>query len=166
MAILGSLVSVNAMARLDIRPISMKSPLGTTLIILAVFAFVFILMNRDTWLPFLGEAALPPPVLALRVPSDASYTVPLRTVPVGATHVVYWAAETSPTVASNPWEAYNKYDNSGVAEALADGSAILKLRCPGKYRAKGKILPRHVHWRAVFPSGILGPVETLNVQCA
>lgn len=163
---LSLLAGLTALARVGITPINLRGPLGTLVVVLAMAAVIYLGTNRDTWLPFLGETVFPPGVLVPKVPADASYTVTLREVPRGAVYVVYWASETAPSVVPNPADAYQAYKNSGVAEVSpADRTAVLQVRCPGRYKVNGKTLPRHIHWRAIFPSGISGPIETLNVTC-
>lgn len=141
-----------------------KMGAGSALTALGVAGTVRLLFDRDSWLPFLGECVLPPSVLAPRVPLDASFNVTV-TAPKGATHVVYWASESAAGVAPSPADAYGNFGNAGVVQTMSDNSAQLKIRCPGAYKVRGKALPRHVHYRAVFPSGIAGPVQTRSVTC-
>jgi len=142
----------------------MHSTIGTVLLACGLAGLVTVAFNRDSYLPFLGEAAFPPSVLAVAAPSDAAFTVNV-TVPVGATHVVYWASESGAGVAPSPWDAYGNYKNAGVVVAGSTGAATLAVRCPGQYRVRGNALPRHVHYRGVYPSGILGAVQTKEIEC-
>lgn len=129
-------------------------------------ALSVLLSDRTTYLPFLGESVIPAPVLKdSREPADATVDVEVTAVS-GATHVLYWASDVGQGVAKNPWTAYQKYDNSGVAKVDSQGKANLRLRCPSRYAVRGKVLPRHVHFRSVFPSGLVSKIETRGVVCA
>jgi len=138
-----------------------------TLCLSAVCVALSVLLgNKTTYLPFLGEAVLPHTVLKEdRQPADATVDVEVKAVN-GATHVVYWASDVGKDVAKNPWVAYKSYDNSGVVKVDAQGKATLRLRCPVRYAVRGKVLPRHVHYRSVFPSGLVSKIETRGVVCA
>jgi hypothetical protein len=136
---------------------------GTLTLIAGCIGSVHLLSSRDSYLPFLGNAVFPPAVLALKTPSDAAFTATVP-APPGATHVVYWASESAAGVAPAPGDAYGNFGNSGVV-AVSSGIANLPLRCPAQYKVNGKTLPRHVHYRVIYPSGIAGPVQSSNVTC-
>lgn len=144
--------------------INLWKPVPATVGILGVLGVLRMAFDRATYLPFLEECALPSTILTETVPKDAAVTVAV-TVDRGASHVVYWASESGSGTAPTPWDAYSNYGNAGVARAGTDGSATLAVRCPGRYKVRGKKLPRHVHYRAVYPSGIAGSVQTVNVEC-
>ena len=134
-----------------------------------------ILLSSDihTYLPFLGRAAFPPSVLKDKMtPAEAQVEVQVKADP-GAIKVVFWASDSSghnpmmrDILKPNPREAYGNYSNAGIAPVDGDGMAMLYLRCPSKYVVRGKKLPKHVHYRSVFRSGILGQVRTADVVCA
>lgn len=139
-------------------------PVMTVCLVSACSALVVLMTNRTTYLPFLGETVFPSPVLNhAREPADATVSVEVPALP-GATHVVFWASDVGTGVSKNPWVAYKNYDNSGVVK-VHDGKATLRLRCPARYTVRGKVLPRHVHYRSIFPSGIVGKVETRGIVC-
>ena len=139
------------------------SGLFVGLVVLATFSAIRLSMDRNTWLPFLGPAVIPPSALAAKTPSEATFTVPIST-PSNATHVVYWAAESASGISEDPMNAYGNYGNAGVV-AAAGGQAILAVRCPGQYKVRGKILPRHVHYRFVRPDGMASEVMTKKLTC-
>lgn len=131
---------------------------------LACVAIAVLITNRTSYLPFLGETVFPSTLLKDATPSDATVEVTVQASP-GATHVAFWASEPGPRQ-KTPWAAYGGYENSGVAKVDGSGSATLRFRCPASYAIRGKVLPPHVHYRDVFPSGILGVVKTAKVVCA
>jgi len=158
------LVLTLALSRTGILTLNPNGTFGTTLIIASVAALLKLLSDRTTYLPFLGDCVLPSTVLYARTPDKASVIINVK-VPAGATHVMYWASESGAGIVPNPFDAYGNYANAGVVEATADGMATLKIRCPSQYTVRGRTMPRHVHYRAVYKSGIAGPVETVNVVC-
>lgn len=133
-----------------------------TLALAGAIAAVGLAAQRDFWLGFLGPAAFPAKVLAESVPRDATATVRVD-VPRGADTVVYWAAGADS--ATGPRAAYASGTNAGVARA-AQGKAVLRVRCPGRYAVLGRPLDAHVHYRVVASNGMLGPVRTARVECA
>lgn len=128
----------------------------------ALIGALWLASRRDTWLPFLGEAVIPPSVLLVSSP-DYADTSAVVVAPAGATRVIYWAASTSAnTVSPDPKTAYGKFENSGVAQVV-DGKATLRFRKPGTYRVRWRTLRPHVHYRFVFPTGISGDIKTLEL---
>jgi hypothetical protein len=98
-------------------------------------------------------------------PNDATIELRVLADPRAA-RVVYWASESGAGVASTPGDAYSQFKNAGVVSInKLDGSAVLKLRCPAQYAVHGKTLPRHVHFRSVYDSGIMGAVKTEKLSC-
>lgn len=160
---IGIMALVAALGRLGIFRIDSQGKLGTLILVAGCAGAVHLLASRSSFLPFLSEAILPPSVLALRTPTDASFVATVS-VPAGATHVMYWASMSAAGVAPGPSESYGNFGNSGVV-ATNQGVASLPLRCPQQYKVRGRTLPRHVHYRAIYPSGIAGEVQTTNVTC-
>lgn len=140
---------------------------------------IYLVLRRDTYLPFLGKAVYPCGSLSEKSPLNADTTVRLRTAP--NTNVIFWAAESgksgksgnsgnsgkSDVVVDNPWDAYDQYANTGVARSDAKGYAVLRFRKPVQYKTPGafaRTLPVHVHYRICKGGGMLGRVETLAVE--
>jgi hypothetical protein len=126
----------------------------------AIAALVFLVFDRNSYLPFLGPTVAPIAALDPSFPANASLKIEIRPPP-GTVRVLYWAAEID---ALHPQPAYGDVvANSGLA-SVHRGKAVLRIAPPGQYAVGWKgTLPRHVHWRAVFPSGILGEVMTTPV---
>lgn len=130
----------------------------------ACIASLVLISSRTTYLPFLGETIFPASLLrGVFSPSDATVTLEVD-AGEGATRVAYWASESGSRVVKNPWEAYDKYTNSGISR-VENGRATIHLRCPAQYAVRGRVLPRHVHFRDIFPSGVMGEVKTAEVMC-
>jgi hypothetical protein len=138
-----------------------KTPKLVTVI--AMIAALSLAFRRDTYLPFLGETVYPCENLAEKTPDGADSTVTVTDVPANA-KVIYWAAEPSTTVIGNPWDAYGKYENSGVATADESGRAQLRIRKPTGYKVpSGRELKPHVHYRFCQESGILSTIRTASL---
>lgn len=160
---IGIMTLVAASNKLNLVRTDPEGWVGTLTLIAGCIGSLHLLSSRDSYLPFLGDAVFPPAVLALKTPSDAAFTATVP-APPGASHVVYWASESAAGVAPAPGDAYGNFGNSGVVP-VSSGIANLPLRCPMQYKVRGKTLPRHVHYRAIYPSGISGPVQSSNVTC-
>ena len=150
-----------------------KSVPGWSKLIAAIvlIATVIIAVRKETYLPFLGPSAIPS--VAIRgefVPEGANLvmTVDLKERAVDGDKVLYWAANESldDEPARSPWKAYKGFHNCGVA-IVRDGQAILRLKCPSKYKVGFKTLDKHVHYRIIPTKGVklLGEVQTTFVNC-
>ena len=134
---------------------------------LVLAAIVWLTTQRTTWLPFLGCAVVPTGVLAPRAPVETDFSVDIPVTNPRAIAVVYWAA-TVPR-ASDPVAAYGDYANSGVVHEprgsySARRSVRVYLKKPVAYVVRGGTpLRPHVHYRWVFPGGMLGAVKTVYV---
>ena len=140
---------------------------ATVLYVVVGLSAVYLGSKRDTYLPFLGKSAFPCGPMVEKVPSDADTSVTVHVQP--NSNVVYWASEPSQDVFANPWIAYDKYANSGVARSDAEGKAVLKVRSPGGYTvnklgAFEKKLNPHVHYRVCTYDGMMGSVQTIGTS--
>lgn len=127
---------------------------------------IAIMFDRDTYLPFLGPMVAPCAALENRVPSGATREVHVKVAP-GA-KVLYWAAEpgTKDLETLPTWkQAYDRYENVGVATAGMDGSAILKVRDPQPYAVpwKGRLEP-HIHYRVCRGDGFMERIQTVFIH--
>jgi hypothetical protein len=141
--------------------------------LLAVVAGVFVAAcaaalaaRRDTFLPFLGHAALPPTLLKEAfAPRNANVEAVVAVDAPDGARVLYWGAKPAEEVRGSPNAAYDDYSNAGVAVA-AGKRATLRFECPASYRVPGMgALERHVHYRVVAGGGLIGPVRTAYVTC-
>ena len=129
-------------------------------------AALYLVFNRDVYLPFLNESVYPSSTLTDKVPEAATVKVTINVKP-GA-KVVYWASDSkknpNQSIVPNPWAAYDAYENAGVATADDKGIAVLHVREPVKYSIpSGRVLSRHVHYRFEVSPGMLSRVETINI---
>jgi hypothetical protein len=134
---------------------------------LVILYIVYLSVHRNTFLPFLGPCVLPGALL-----KDATDTklgnirvIIEEDIPDG-TKIVYWAAEPSKEVYDNPYDAYHNYKNSGVT-TIKDKKAYAYIDCPGKYKVPmNRILNPHIHYRIVYPNGLVGSIKTIMVTCS
>jgi uncharacterized membrane protein YuzA (DUF378 family) len=136
--------------------------ISTLIYLLVGFSAIAIMFNRDTYLPFLGPMVAPCSVLQNREPPGATKEIKIVIAP--NSKVIYWAAEPSAENLKqlHSWkDAYQQYENAGVATSNGDGVAVLKVRNPQQYRVpfKGK-LESHVHYRVCGEAGWMGKVQT------
>lgn len=126
----------------------------------------YLSVNYTTFLPFLGETAIPISVfkdITLKKKDDMVFRVDID-VPDN-TRVIYWASKSSPDVFSNPKDAYENSPNVGVAE-VRNKIATFFTTCPSVYKVKmGMVLKPHIHYRVVQSNGLLGAVKTVKVEC-
>ena len=142
------------------------SPILKVFALIAFFCVVYLGMHRNTYLPFLGPTVLPSSLLKDITDTkmgDVHVKVPLD-VPDN-TKVVYWAATPSSKVLETPYEAYNDFSNMGVA-SVKNREATFHIECPASYKVPFTVLKPHVHYRIVYPNGLLGSVKTMFVNCA
>jgi hypothetical protein len=139
-------------------------------VIFIIAAAVILIMKKETFLPFLGLAVLPSPIIANeKVPNGAnlSYTIDMNNYEEG-TVVIYWAANKTDAIIEDPSEAYKNYNNVGISK-VKNGKAEVRIFCPDRYKVKkvfNQLLERHFHYRIVFKeTGFLSPVMTVKVDC-
>ena len=132
------------------------------LCIIIGFSGIHLIFNRDSFLPFLGDAAFPCQSLRNRIPAKANTEVKVRVPP--NSKVVYWASNPSDKIL-RVQDAYNNYENSGVTTANDDGVAILRVKKPSAYRVPrtyiNKKLEPHIHYRLCKTPGMLSSVKTV-----
>ena len=152
------LTGVNAVAA-----VAGRGLVANTIYVLVGVSALWLLFQRSSYLPFLGETVMPCSLLQERVPEHADTEVEVHGQVPGS-KVLYWATEpaTEGLGRIKSWQqAYLDYANAGVAVVDAGGHAVLRLRKPQPYTVpmKGR-LEAHVHWRVCGDNGFLGPVRT------
>ena len=134
-----------------------------------IVSTLLLILNRDSFLPFLGESFVPEVFLSLnsRKPKNVEKTVEISTEP--NRKIIYWAADPGKDVKKTWKKGYNKFENSGVVVADKTGLAKIPVQCPSRYIVHGyKILPKHLHYRIYNDSTqMLGRIQTiiLTNQC-
>ncbi len=122
---------------------------------------LFLLSQRDFYLPFLGECAIPVPESHSTIDSSTMKRSKMISLTVDVppkTKVVYWAANDSKLNAVgvlSPQQAYGDFQNSGMVVSDQNGTAVLKIASPASYSV-GSIfgkreIPKHVHYRYELP---------------
>jgi len=157
-----------ALAEMNVLEMMFGKSVASILYVLVGISSLAIMFDRDTYLPFLGPTLAPCSALQNREPPGATKEV--KVIVPANRKVIYWAAEpASESLKSlnSAMEAYQKFDNAGVATANADGIAILKVREPQSYKVPliGK-LESHVHYRVCGESGFMGRVNTAYINHA
>lgn len=139
--------------------------IATFIYILIGLAGLYLVFERDLYLPFLSQGIVPCRLLQISQPDNWEVRVPVE-VPPNA-FVMYWAAEKriSPVMLTAE-QAYNDFTNSGVALADSNGNAVLHLRNPQSYTVSkfglfNQTLEPHVHYRVCGRgTGKLSEVKT------
>lgn len=116
-------------------------------------------LQRTTWLPFLGPTVMPPSVLRTKTPRNADFTIRLQ-APPEAVKCVFWG---SVMTATDPYQAYGGYPNSGISDVEKDGTTVLALKKPKPYSVYGRTQAPHIHLRWVSAKGMLSGVRTIEV---
>ena len=145
-----------------IQKITRKEKIAEIIYLLIGLSALYIMFDRDTYLPFLGRAVFPCDILVESMPRDATLTLTLKVRP--NSKVIYWAANPSTTGEITDYKgAYGNYENSGVAKSNGEGIVKLNIMEPQPYYVpfKGKVLQRHLHYRVCFSNGMMGPVRTV-----
>ena len=117
--------------------------------------------RRDFYLSFLDKSVYPCGSLMEKKPEDATIKKNIKTKP--NINIIYWASEYNDSIFEDPYLAYNKYANTGVAKSDNEGNAVLEFRKPQGYKVpyRNKILQPHVHYRECFYDGMLDSVKTV-----
>jgi len=127
---------------------------------------LWVMFDRDTYLPFLGPTHIPCGALSPREPKDSNQSVAIE-VPPNRT-ILYWASEPANEHLKDipSWkDAYLNYDNTGVVISDKHGRATLRIRSPQPYQVPFKgLLEPHVHYRVCEESGWMGRVMTVPIK--
>ncbi len=126
---------------------------------------IYIALNRNTYLPFLGYSVFPSKLLNNEVsPLNANLTGILDIDEIDNTIIVYWGAMNKGHIHNNPKEAYGDYSNSGIA-FVKNKKATIKFNCPDNYIV-GYDVKKHIHYRIIKPNSIMmSPVYKKEVYC-
>lgn len=140
--------------------------------VIVVIVTIYIGLNRNTYLPFLGYTAIPPILFSQElVPQGAnvSYVLNLPNIEDG-TYIIYWGSLSTGEniIHPNPMHAYGNYSNTGITKVKGN-KATLFFNCPDKYNVGTlfkKTIDRHIHYRLIPQnSPIMSQVYTTYVNC-
>ncbi len=145
------------------------SIISRSFFILIGLAALYFIFDRDYYLPFLGECAVP---IGTQKPIENLKQIKLSGLPPN-TKIIYWGAKYSSQVIENPFEAYKDYSNSNIGTTDNNGDIIVELECPSEYLVPKfgfkRKLKRHIHYRFELPKykGLFSKVYTkyLDSEC-
>ena len=141
--------------------LKMETYIDKIIYFLVALAAIKLSMNRDLWLPFLGESVLPGSLVPLKkVVGDTTVAVKVKP----NTRVAYWASlpqETNKIPLVH--EAYGDFKNAGVVLSNNDGIALLIVNKGTNYIVPtGREIKRHVHYRELDQVyGMMGTLQTV-----
>jgi len=144
-----------------IQKITVKESFAEVVYFIIGICALYIMFNRDTYLPFLGETIIPCNILIDSEPKDATKKITLQVKPYSK--VIYWASEPSITgLILDYKQAYGDFLNSGVSTSNENGIVEINIREPQPYFVPKKgILEPHIHYRVCDGEGTLGRVKTI-----
>ena len=132
---------------------------------IVVCAVVFLAVQRDTYLPFLGQTALPKNLLRPLTDKKAGdIVVKIDVDAPDDSLVVYWASKPSTAIFESPRVAYADSENIGVSVVKAK-STTFYVACPASYKVPMKTIRPHIHYRIIMSHGLISAVKTVNVNC-
>lgn len=141
-----------------------KIPLDKIIYFIVALSALYLSVQRDFYLPFLGETVLPCAMFQPRIPVSENPLVYNIETGEPDKMIIYWAAYSKDNLVD--WkEAYGDFSNSGVVLTDQNGVAQVVLRDePGEYyvRKHGlrrKKLEPHVHYRICGDDGMLSSVR-------
>jgi hypothetical protein len=133
---------------------------------------LYVLTERDFYLPFLGDAVFPDGLLQPQMtPMSANMQHVLKGLPP-LTKVMYWAAEPCEVTETcglerMPWESYNDFTNAGTTMSDKNGDAAISIRGkPQSYNVpyKSEVIMPHVHYRFRKNNGMYSKVFTNYIK--
>lgn len=138
---------------------------GKTMAVIVIVYVIYLGFQRNTYLPFLGPTVLPFSLFPNELkPKDANLEFVIPVYEADGTKIVYWASQPSTTIVEDPFKAYGEYRNVGVT-TVENEMAKMNVLCPSSYNVPGQTLKPHIHYRILYPTGIMGEVKTAFVQC-
>lgn len=146
--------------------LNVKLPYGLRVFaIVMIFVIAYVGLQRNTYLPFLGPMAIPTSLLKDELkPEGADVVYKVQINEEDGTKILYWASQKSEKTFEDPWTAYGEYPNAGVS-IVKKGEVTFIVSCPSSYKVPSKTLNPHIHYRIVYPKGILGEIKTIFVKC-
>jgi hypothetical protein len=141
------------------------------IILIPLLCAIYLGLNRDTYLPFLGKCAFTPRVILNEIIPEGCYeyhNLKLDNIENG-TRVIYWGAlkdtNVSDTNNVTPKNAYGNYSNSGIA-IVKNNTAKLYFHCPMNYNVGSRKIDKHIHYRLCIPNNpILSKIYTEKIYC-
>lgn len=137
--------------------------------ILIGLSALYFIFDRDYYLPFLGECAIP---ISTQKPIENLKKIKLSGLPPN-NKIIYWGSKPSSQIIQDPFDAYKDYSNSNIGTTDNNGEIVIELECPSEYLVPKfgfkKKLKRHIHYRFELPKykGLFSKVYTkyLDFEC-
>lgn len=149
---------------------SFNQTFANTITVLILGSVIYHVLQRDYYLPFLGPTVIAIPD-SVNEKSGQLVEVSLSDIPAN-TRVLFWAAKSNlDGLWPNPIDAYQGYNNSGLAKTDDKGNVTIKVNCPSDYKISkfgfNKKLSKHIHYRYEFPKypGMFSSVKTKYINC-
>ena len=135
--------------------------------ILVGLSALFLMFNRNFYLPFLDKTVLPQSLLKKdNKPDNSTFSIKVKVNPNA--RIIYWASESNNDKNTPVSVAYGKFKNSGITTADKNGYANLVLRKMSGYSVKkglfNKKLRPHIHYRYTLPNGLMSEIKTKYVK--
>ncbi len=138
----------------------------TLFYVVVAVAAIYLALNRNTYLPFLGRAAFPCKSLQ---PYVQKKTDTVKKIKTGKPNkkIVYWAAQPGGDYTKYDMDAYADVSNYGVAYTDKDGVATIYFNNPQGYMIDHmglmKAVDPNVHYRICEHNLLMGPVYTIPI---
>jgi uncharacterized membrane protein YuzA (DUF378 family) len=146
---------------------NIKDGVARFIYLVVAMSAIVLMVQRDTFLPFLGKTVMPQPITE-HTPKGDLIKKTVENLPPNV-KVIYWASLPSDKVVDNPEDAYGDYSNQGVTTSDAKGNAILHVKNPASYKIpsyydpfKGTLKP-HIHYRYWTSNGMASRLYTINI---
>jgi uncharacterized membrane protein YuzA (DUF378 family) len=129
-------------------------------------AAVFLMFNRNFYLPFLDKTVMPKVFIGKdQKPLNATFSVEVTAQP--HSRIIYWASDVSGSDVFVE-TAYGEFENSGITTADSNGKAHLILKKPESYKIKkigfNKTLKPHIHYRYSLSNGMMSDIQTRYIS--
>ena len=126
--------------------------------VIVALAAIVLILNRNTWLPFLGKTVVPGSLFNLHTPPNANKVLSVNVKP--NSKVIYWAALGNSENQSVE-TAYNHYENCGVVMSDNHGVASLLIMDGYGYNTNIGHINKHIHYRVCYDRGMMGEVKII-----
>ena len=144
-----------------------RDTISRIIYLIVAMSAIVLMIQRDTYLPFLGKTVVPQPMNNY-IPTGDLITKIVENLPANV-KVIYWAALPSDKVVDNPEDAYGNYSNQGVTTTDTTGKATLSVQKPASYKIpssynpfKGTLEP-HIHYRYWTSAGMASRIYTIKI---
>ena len=136
-----------------------KFKISNIILIIIGICIIYLGIDRDTWLPFLGYNVLPPSLVP-ETKNVGDMSIKIQVKP--NTKVAYWSALPSKDSKITVDKAYGNYSNAGVTKSDKNGFATLTFNKGTGYFVPGnKYIKSHVHFRELNEEwSMMGAIQT------